>query len=140
VQGGHLRRVGESLENPQPEGQCLLDFSALLPELELLELFDVLVELQVVQDDGDEQAEHDQRHEQVVQDEVNGDQRRERLSRSQHRLVHHLHPRFLRQDLEHRHKGLHRNVLLLMVLLIVCYKILFSHFKIDFFFFENWIC
>ena len=60
-------------KDPQSERQILLDVRRLLPDLELLDLLGLLVQLEVVEDDGDEERHHDEGDEQVVQDEVDGD-------------------------------------------------------------------
>lgn len=50
VQGHHQRTVWKLLEYPQTERERLFDFSALFSVFELLELFDVFVQFQIVQD------------------------------------------------------------------------------------------
>lgn len=54
----HLRAVRELFKNSQPERKSFFDFGTLLSKLQLLQFFDVLVQFQVIQNDGDEQAEH----------------------------------------------------------------------------------
>ena len=55
----HGGSVRELLKHPESEGQRLLYACALLAGLHLLQLLEVLVQLQVIQDDGNEQAQHD---------------------------------------------------------------------------------
>lgn len=55
----HLRAVRKFLEDPQSKWQTLLDLGALFAEFQLLQLLNVLVQLEIIQDYGDEKTQYD---------------------------------------------------------------------------------
>lgn len=59
VKTRHLRAVWELLKNPQSKRQALFDLSALFAKLQLLQFLNIFVQLEIVQDHGDEKAQYD---------------------------------------------------------------------------------